>query len=100
MLHARQQAFEGPLPVTQINGQSGEVYRYGYGLIWSGNDQEGREFPYTVYILEDTTALGRQVAAFRSALWLNLGGAGLVLGAVALVIAIAGRRPRATTKES
>ena len=79
MLGARQQTFEGPLPVTRINGQAGEVYRYGYGLIWSGNEQAGSEFPYTVYILEDTTALGRQVAAFRSALWFNLGGAGLVL---------------------
>ena len=86
MLSARQQAFEGPLPVTQINGQSGEVYRYGYGLIWSGNDQQGTEFPYTVYILEDTTALGRQVAAFRSALWLNLGGAGLVLLLLQMVV--------------
>ncbi len=45
MLDARQQAFEGPLPVTQINGQSGEVYRYGYGLIWSGSDQQGASFP-------------------------------------------------------
>ncbi len=79
MLNPRQQAYEGPLPVTQINGEAGEVYRYGYGLIWSGNGQKASEFPYTVYILEDTTALGRQVAAFRSALWLNLGGAGLVL---------------------
>lgn len=86
MLGARQQAFEGPLPVTQINGQAGEVYRYGYGLIWSGNDQQGGEFPYTVYILEDTTALGRQVAAFRSALWLNLGGAGLVLLLLQMVV--------------
>ena len=57
----------------------GLVYRYGYGLIFSGTDDALREFPYTVYILEDTTALRRQVAAFRSALWLNLGGAGVVL---------------------
>ncbi len=79
MLGARVQEFQGPLPLTQINGESGEVYRYGYGLVWSGSDQPGSEFPYTVYILEDTTALGAQVAAFRSALWINLGGAGLVL---------------------
>ncbi|MEO5962022.1 MAG: sensor histidine kinase [Thermomonas sp.] len=86
MLGARQQTFEGPLAVTQINGQPGEVYRYGYGLIWSGNEQQETEFPYTVYILEDTTALGRQVAAFRSALWLNLGGAGLVLLLLQMVV--------------
>jgi len=78
MLAARQKEFEGPLPLTQISGAEGQVYRYGYGLVWSG-EGAAREFPYTIYILEDTTALGRQVAAFRSALWFNLGGAGLVL---------------------
>ncbi|MDQ3057506.1 MAG: two-component sensor histidine kinase, partial [Pseudomonadota bacterium] len=86
MLGPRQQAFQGPLPITQINGHAGEVYRYGYGLIWSGSALQGSEFPYTVYILEDTTALGRQVAAFRSALWLNLGGAGLVLLLLQMVV--------------
>ncbi|RYF65388.1 MAG: two-component sensor histidine kinase, partial [Comamonadaceae bacterium] len=35
MLPAREQRFEGPLPVNQINGHQGEVYRYGYGLVWS-----------------------------------------------------------------
>ena len=79
MLDPGTQAFEGPLPLTRIDGGAGQVYRYGYGLIWTGSEDSRREFPYTVYILEDTTALGRQVAAFRSALWLNLGGAGLVL---------------------
>ena len=79
MLPAGQQDFEGPLPLTQINGAPGQVYRYGYGLVWGGSGDTAREFPYTIYILEDTTALGAQVAAFRSALWINLGGAGLVL---------------------
>lgn len=74
MLPAGKQVFEGPLPLTRIDGGAGEVYRYGYGLIYAQ-----REIPYTVYILEDTTALGRQVAAFRSALWRYLGGAGLIL---------------------
>ncbi len=79
MLAAREQTFEGPLPLTQIDGTRGQVYRYGFGLIWSESEDRAREFPYTVYILEDTTALGAQVSAFRSALWINLGGAGLVL---------------------
>ena len=79
MLPAGRQSFEGPLPLVQINGAPGEVYRYGYGLIWGGSEDTSREFPYTVYILEDTTALGRQVAAFRSALWRYLGGAGVIL---------------------
>ncbi len=78
MLAARQQVFEGPLPLTQINGEAGEVYRYGIGLV-DATRADGTEVPYAVYVLEDTTALGRQLGAFRSALWLNLGGAGLVL---------------------
>lgn len=78
MLRAKQQEFEGPLSLTQINGDKGQVYRYGIGLV-NATRGETAEFPYTVYILEDTTALGRQVAIFRSALWINLGGAGVVL---------------------
>src|SRR5690606_19341235 len=79
MLEAGDQVFEGPLPVTRISGEAGEVYRYGYGLVFSGSEDALREFPYTVYILEDTTAIGRQVAIFRAALWRYLGGAGVVL---------------------
>ncbi|WP_256646168.1 ATP-binding protein [Thermomonas paludicola] len=79
MLGPGQQQLEGPLPITRINGTPGEVYRFGYGLLWSDADASGREIPYTVYIMEDTTALGRQVAAFRAALWRYLGGAGAVL---------------------
>ena len=81
MLPPGRQTFEGPLPVTRIDGRQGEVYRYGYGLAWGGSGEaDGTgEIPYTVYILEDTTALGRQVAAFRAALWRYLGGAGVVL---------------------
>jgi two-component system sensor histidine kinase PhoQ len=79
LLDAGRQVFEGPLPITQINGNPGEVFRYGYGLIWSGSGDPAREFPYTVYVLEDTTALRRQVEVFRAALWGYLGGAGAVL---------------------
>ena len=78
LLEATRQEFEGPLSLTQINGDKGQVYRYGIGLV-NATRGEDAEFPYTVYIHEDTTALGRQVAAFRSALWRYLGGAGVVL---------------------
>ena len=77
LLPAGEQRFEGPLPLTQINGSPGQVYRYSYGLV--AEDEAGRGIPYTVDIFEDTTALGRQVAAFRAALWRYLGGAGIVL---------------------
>lgn len=79
MLPPGTQTFEGPLPLTQINGQAGEVYRYGYGLALSENGDAANELQYTVYILEDSTALGQQVATFRTALWRYLGGAGVVL---------------------
>ena len=79
MLPPGKQVFEGPLPLKQINGAPGFAYRFGYGLTLSDDEGGGREIPYTVYILEDSTALARQVAAFRAALWWYLGGAGLVL---------------------
>lgn len=79
ILSSNQEVFEGPLPMTQINGTPGEVFRYGRGFIWSAEGNEKAEFPYAIYILEDTTALSQQVAVFREALWRYLGGAGLIL---------------------
>ncbi|KAF1711980.1 two-component sensor histidine kinase [Pseudoxanthomonas kalamensis DSM 18571] len=73
MLAAPQQVFDGPLPVTQIDGSAGEVYRYGRGLVWKD------EFPYTIYVMEDTRALAGQLRVFRGALWSYLGGAGVIL---------------------
>ncbi|MFC5571402.1 ATP-binding protein [Lysobacter yangpyeongensis] len=78
MLAPNEEKFEGPLPITQIGGERGEVYRYGLGLVWPGGTPSG-DFPYTIYALEDTTALSQQVAVFREALWRYLGGAGLIL---------------------
>ena len=79
MLDPNEEQFEGPLPLTQIKGTPGQVYRYGRGFIWSAEGDTKAEFPYTIYILEDTTALSTQVAVFRAALWRYLGGAGLIL---------------------
>jgi two-component system sensor histidine kinase PhoQ len=79
MLSPNEERFEGPLPMTQIKGTPGEVFRYGRGFIWSAEGDAKAEFPYTIYILEDTTALSQQVAVFRAALWRYLGGAGLIL---------------------
>ncbi|MDR7100756.1 two-component system sensor histidine kinase PhoQ [Lysobacter niabensis] len=86
MLRPNEERFEGPLPLTQIKGTPGEVYRYGRGFIWSAEDDAKAEFPYTIYILEDTTALSQQVAVFRAALWRYLGGAGLILMLLQTVI--------------
>ena len=79
MLPARTETFEGPLPITELGGAPGEAYRYGYGVIWDAGGDSRAEFPYTIYILEDTTLLRRQVEVFREALWRYLGGAGLIL---------------------
>jgi two-component system sensor histidine kinase PhoQ len=70
--------FEGPLPITRSDGSAAEIYRLGKGLVWAEGGPQG-EFPYTVYISEDTSALASQIRVFRRALWGYLGGAGLVL---------------------
>ncbi|MBU8975745.1 MULTISPECIES: ATP-binding protein [unclassified Lysobacter] len=87
MLEPNEESFERALPITEISGKAGEAYRYGRGLIWSaGSDDARAEFPYTIYVLEDTTALSRQVSVFRQALWRYLGGAGLILMLLQAVI--------------
>lgn len=78
MLAPAAQRFEGPLPIERSDGKPGEIYRYGRGLVWAEGGPEA-EFPYTVYISEDTSALSQQILVFRRALWGYLGGAGLVL---------------------
>ncbi|WP_433852774.1 ATP-binding protein [Stenotrophomonas nitritireducens] len=79
MLEPREEIFEGPLPITQIDGAPGEVYRYGMGLVWGGDGTPESEFPYTIYVLEDSRALGKQLRVFRSAVWFWLGVTGLIL---------------------
>lgn len=78
MLPPAAQRFEGPLPIERSDGRPGEIYRFGRGLVWAEGGPEA-EFPYTVYISEDTSALSQQILVFRRALWGYLGGAGLVL---------------------
>ena len=78
MVEARHEVFEGPLPMTEINGEVGEAYRFGYGLIWTGQGPQA-EFPYTINIYQNTSVLSRQIGVFREALWRYLGGAGVIL---------------------
>ncbi len=77
--------FEGPLTITRANGDPSEVYRYGYGLEWSGDELSGA-VPYSIYIIEDTSRLQSQLAVFRGALWRYLGGAGLLLLLLQVVV--------------
>lgn len=85
LLTAGTRVFDGPLPMQRINGEQGMVYRFGYGLAFS-RDEDAHEILYTVYILEDATTLARQVATFRAALWGYLGGAGVVLLLLQVVV--------------
>ncbi len=78
LLKPRQEIFEGPLTITRANGETSQAYRYGYGLVWSG-DALSDEVPYSIYIIEDTARLQSQLTVFRRALWGYLGGVGVLL---------------------
>jgi two-component system sensor histidine kinase PhoQ len=79
LLAPRQEVFEGPLPIIQIDGSEGSVYRYGLGLVWDADADPATEFPYTIYVMEDSRALGAQLRVFRGRVWFWMGGAGLIL---------------------
>lgn len=79
MLGAREEKFEGPLPLVRSDGTQSEVYRYGLGLVWSPEGRAEDEFAYTIYVMEDAGNVPRQVRVFRAALWVNLGVAGGIL---------------------
>jgi len=79
MLAAHEEVFEGPLTIIQLDGNPGQAYRYGLGLVWGGIDGLEAEFPYTIYVLEDARVLGSQLSEFRQAIWLWLGISGLIL---------------------
>jgi len=78
LLGPMEESFEGPLPITRLNGESSTVYRYGIGFVWPAR-RNNPEFPYTIYVLEDAQVLRSQVRVFRGALWVYLGSAGLIL---------------------
>ncbi|KAF1694612.1 ATP-binding protein [Pseudoxanthomonas koreensis] len=84
-LGPRQERFDGPLVMTQIDGGPGEVYRYGIGLVWAERGPDS-EFPYTIFVMEDAQTLAAQVRVFRAALWVYLGGAGLILLLLQVVV--------------
>ncbi|VXA92376.1 ATPase [Luteimonas sp. 9C] len=79
MLSAREEKFDGPLPMVRSDGTPGEAYRYGLGLVWSPDGRSDTEFAYTIYVMEDAGIVPRQVRIFRAALWVNLGVAGVIL---------------------
>ncbi len=78
MLGASQEVFRGPLQVADSDGRPVNFYLFGTGYVNATNGPDA-EFPYTIYVVQDTTALDAQIQVFRRALWGYLGGAGLVL---------------------
>lgn len=85
MLGAGEQTFEGPLTLVRSNGEVSQAYRYGYGMVWPGDDMSD-EVSYTIYVLEDTARLQSQLTVFRRALWGYLGGAASILLLLQMVI--------------
>lgn len=85
MLAPGQQVFDGPIDIVRANGQHARVYRFGYGLVWPGDDLAD-EMSYTIYIVEDTARLQSQLNVFRRALWSYLGAVGALLMALQLII--------------
>jgi two-component system sensor histidine kinase PhoQ len=79
MLAPRQGRFDGPLPIQKIDGTFAKAYRFGEGLVWAPESGAQAEFPYTIYVMEDTDPVRAQVNVFRRALWGYLGAAGVVL---------------------
>lgn len=77
MLEGSSDRFEGPLPMHNIDGSEGQIYRYARSFIWT--DGHGEEIPYTIYVMEDTRPLGAQINVFRGALWVYLGSAAFIL---------------------
>ena len=78
MLAPLRESFDGPLPMTQIDGSESLVYRYGVGTAWAERGPE-TEFQYSIYVMEDAQALKAQLRVFRGALWVYLGSAGVIL---------------------
>ncbi|MDO4708336.1 MAG: ATP-binding protein [Pseudomonadota bacterium] len=77
MLGEGEERFQGPLPMRNINGSPGEVYRYSRSFIAPG--ARGDDIHYTIHVMEDTRLLDAQINVFRSALWTYLGAAAVFL---------------------
>ena len=74
-----EERYEGP-----IDTASGPVYRQSMGMAWEVSDIKAVNV--TVHVIENTVMLDRQVAAFRRALWVYLGAAGVLLLALQAVV--------------
>ena len=67
-----EERYEGP-----IDTPSGPIYRQSMGMAWEISDIKAVNV--TVHVAENTMMMDRQVNAFRRALWVYLGAAGVLL---------------------
>ena len=81
MLAPKQEEYEGPLAIVNSDGTHAQAYRYGTGVVAVQERSNGSEieYPFSVYVLEDTLTMSGQVHVMRQALWRYLGISGLVL---------------------
>jgi len=82
LLRPGEEAFDGPIPMLNLDGTPGQVYRYGIGFVTATDNADAEaaiDIPYSVYVMVDAGTVPQQVRAFRSSLWENLGFAALVL---------------------
>lgn len=78
MLAPLQEFFDGPAPMTQVDGSEGTIYRFGLGTVYANRGPDA-EFPYSIYVSEDSKVLASQLRTFRGALWVYLTAAGIFL---------------------
>ena len=78
MLAPLQEFFDGPASMTQLDGSEGTIYRFGLGTVYANRGPDA-EFPYSIYVSEDSKVLVSQLRTFRGALWAYLTAAGIFL---------------------
>ncbi len=78
MLAPLQEFFGGPVSMTQVDGSEGTIYRFGLGTVYANRGPDA-EFPYSIYVSEDSKVLASQLRTFRGALWAYLTAAGIFL---------------------
>ena len=79
VLRPGEERYEGPLDTP-----SGPVYRQSIGMAWEVSDI--KDVNVTIQVAESSASLDRQVAAFRRALWVYLGAAGMLLLALQIFL--------------
>jgi two-component system sensor histidine kinase PhoQ len=68
-----------------------QLYNLAFGIVWE--NEQGKQFHYTINVSENLAILQQQTASFQRSLWYWLGGTGLVLLIAQWLILRWGMRP-------